>query len=93
MTLLRSQIPQFILPAHSVSGLTALLSTDCVMRFREGEVNAPVGAGVKRKVASKRPKLTLDDLKKPTGMPHVVAVLPDHFRAGFKGPGHEVHSE
>lgn len=47
--------------------------------------------GVKRKAARKpRPKVTIEDLKKDTGLKHLVDKFPDQFRSVFRGPGHEV---
>lgn len=58
---------------------------------RDGGAGEEAGrSGVKRKAGGKRPKLTLEDLKKPAGMPHVVTALADQFRASSRGPGHEV---
>ena len=60
---------------------------------RDGGAGEAGKTGVKRKAGGKRPKLTLEHLKKPAGMPHVVTTLADQFRASFRGPGHEVGPE
>lgn len=47
--------------------------------------------GVKRKAARKpRPKVTIEDLKKKSGLEHLVDAFPTQFRTVFRGPGHEV---
>lgn len=41
-------------------------------------------------VRKPRPKLTIEDLRKDSGLKHLVDVAPAHFRTVFRGPGHEV---
>ncbi|KAL4443311.1 hypothetical protein ABPG75_011048 [Micractinium tetrahymenae] len=57
----------------------------------EGNGQAPVGqtAAALRKEKRKRPKLTVDMLKGPKGLPDVYLNFPDAFRRQFKGRGHE----
>ncbi|KAL4423420.1 hypothetical protein ABPG77_009998 [Micractinium sp. CCAP 211/92] len=57
----------------------------------EGAGQAPAGqtAAALRKEKRKRPKLTLDMLKGPKGLPDVYMNFPDAFRRQFKGRGHE----
>ena len=43
-----------------------------------------------RKPQRKKPKLTVDDLRKPMGMVYIVTEFAEEFRRVYKGPGHEV---
>jgi hypothetical protein len=50
----------------------------------------PLGAAAAAKASRKRPKLTFDDLKKPSGLPELYHNFPEAFRRQFRGRGHEV---
>ena len=50
---------------------------------------AAAGRAGARKAPRKKPKLTVDDLRKPMGMVYVVTEFADEFRRVYKGPGHE----
>ena len=53
---------------------------------------ASAGRVGSRKAQRKKPKLTVNDLRKPMGMVYVVTDFADEFRRVYKGPGHEARS-